>query len=118
MAVPVPDGGLTVFRLLRGAEPRVEDFEPDYTRPQAQLRGIPELSRASISHWLEHEQALSVSTAPRAYIARVDLEPNLLTRVALTELAPNSEPRPGHVDIWGYPRDLLAAVVDVSAIGR
>jgi hypothetical protein len=118
IAVPVPPDGLTVYRLLRGPEPRPEDFEPDYTRPQAQLRGIPELSRVSISHWLEHDQALTVSTAPRTMIAHVELRPNPLTRVALTEFGPLGEPRPGHVDVWGYPRELLERVVDVVAIER
>lgn len=103
IAVPVPPGGLTVYRLLRGPEPRQEDFEPDYTRPQAQLRGIPELFRVGISHWLEREQALAVSTERRTSIARVELRPDPLTRVALTELDPRGEPRPGHVDVWGPP---------------
>jgi len=118
IAVPVPDDGLIVFRLLRGAEPRVEDFEPDYTRPQAQLRRIPELSRVSISHWLESDQALAWSTHRPAWIARVQLTPNPLTRVALTEVDPSGDPRPGHVDVWAYPRDLRARVLAVVKAGR
>ena len=118
VAVPVPDIGLVLYRLLRGAEPRVEDFEPDYTRPQAQLRGIPELFRASVSTWLERDQALTASTQRRAQIARVELDPGRLTRVALTELDPRGEHRPGHVDVWGYPRELLACVAEVTVIER
>lgn len=118
IAVPVPPDGLTVYRLLRGRDPRPEDFEPDYTRPQAQLRGIPELFRVSVSSWLEHEQALAQSRQRPTYIGRVDLWPSPLTRVALTERDAQGEPLPGHVDIWGYPRDLLACVVDVLVIER
>jgi hypothetical protein len=118
ITVPVPPDGLTLFRLLRGGDPRQEDFEPDYTRPQAQLRSIPELFRGSISHWLEQKQAVSVSTERRAGIARVHLRPDPLTRVALTEFDPRGEPRPGHVDVWGYPRELLACVVDVVVVER
>jgi hypothetical protein len=118
IAVPVPPDGLTAYRLLRGPEPIPKDFEPDYTRPQAQLRGIPELFRVSISHWLEREQALSVSTAQRTCIARVELRSDALTRVALTEVGPRGEPRPGHLDVWGYPKELLARVADVVVIER
>lgn len=118
IAIPVPSDGLTLYRLLRARDPRPEDFEPDYTRPQAQLRAIPELSRVSISHWLQDQQAFSVSTARRAFIARVELTPDPLTRVALTERDPRGELRPGHVDVWGYPRELLACVVDVIVIER
>lgn len=118
IAVPVPDDGLTVFRLLRGAEPRVEDFEPDYTRPQAQLRRIPELFRSSISSWLQRDQALAQSTQMQVWIARVVLEPNPLTRVALTELGLGGKPQPGHIDVWGYPRELLACVAEVSETKR
>lgn len=35
VVVSVPDEGLTLYRLLRGSEPRQEDFEPSYTRPEA-----------------------------------------------------------------------------------
>lgn len=118
IAVPVPPDGLTVYRLLRGRDPRPEDFEPDYTRPQAQLRGIPELSRVGVSHWLDREQALAWSNRRRTWIGQVDLRPNPLTRVALTERDPFGEPLPGHVDVWGYPRDLLACVVDVLVLER
>lgn len=113
IAVPVPPEGLTVFRLLDGPEPRQKDFEPTHTRPQAQLRGIPELFRSSVSHWLDQEQALARSRQREAWIARVDLRPDPLNRVALTEYDPFGEFRPGHVDVWGYPRELLARVVDV-----
>jgi hypothetical protein len=116
IAVPVPPDGLTLYRLLRGPEPQPEDFEPDYTRPQAQLRGIPELSRVSISHWLHQEQALAQSRQRRVWIAPVELRPDPLTRIALTEYDPSGEPLPGHVDLWGYPRDLLACVVDVLVL--
>ncbi len=118
IAVPVPSNGLMLYRLLGGQEPTAKDFEPDYTRPQGQLRGIPELFRASISHWLLEEQALAVSTQQSTPVARVELRPDPLTRVALTELDPRGEPRRGHVDVWGYPRELFAAIVDVLVIER
>ncbi|MGH3040560.1 MAG: hypothetical protein ACRDNG_02255 [Gaiellaceae bacterium] len=118
IAVPVPPDGFTVYRLLRGPDPRQEDFEPDYTRPQAQLRRIPELSRVSISHWIEQEQALARSRQREVCIARVELRPAPLSRVALTERGPHGEPRPGHVDVWGYPKELLASVIDVVVVER
>ncbi len=113
VAVPVPEGGLTVYRLLRGPEPRLDDFEPHLTRPQGQLRGIPELFRVSVSHWLRPEQALARSSSRVAFLARVHLRPDPLIRVALTERA-EQEFRRGHVDVWAYPRRLLALVVDVA----
>src|SRR5262245_47862156 len=33
VVVMVPDEGLTLYRLLRGAEPWQKDFEPGFTRP-------------------------------------------------------------------------------------
>jgi hypothetical protein len=113
IAVPVPPDGLTLYRLLDGPEPRVKDFEPTQTRPQAQLRGVPELFRCAVSHWLEEDQALARSRQREVWIARVDLRADLLTRVGLTEYDPLGDFRPGHVDVWGYPRELLACVVDV-----
>lgn len=113
VVVAVPDEGLTLYRLLRGSEPRQEDFEPSFTRPQAQLRGIPELFRTSASHWLRPEQAAAWSTQAVYRIARVELRPDPLIRVALTERAGNGV-RPGHVDVWSYPTALLQAVVDVT----
>jgi hypothetical protein len=118
IAVPVPPDGLTVYRLLDGPDPRVKDFEPTQTRPQAQLRGIPELFRCSVSHWLEQEQAHRQGRRKQVWIARVDLRPDLVTRIALTEYDQFGEPLPGHVDVWGYPRELLACVIDVAVAAR
>jgi hypothetical protein len=108
IAVPVPPGGLTLYRLLESESPRLEDFEPVWTRPQAQLRRIPELFRVSISHWLELEQALLASERRLAFVARLELEPDPLVHAALTE----QEAR-GHVDVWANPHVLLRAVADV-----
>lgn len=113
VVVTVPDEGLTLYWLLRGSEARQEDFEPSFTRPQAQLRGRPELFRTSVSHWLRPEQAAAWSTQPAYRIARVELRPDPLVRVALTERVGDGV-REGHVDVWGYPSALLQAVVDVS----
>lgn len=117
IVVPVPEEGLTLYRLLRGADPRPEDFEPTFTRPQAQIRGIPELFRASVSHWLLPEQAAAWSTQPTYRVARLGLRADPLIRVALTERIGGDE-RIGHVDVWAYPRALLEAVVDVSESRR
>lgn len=114
LAVPVPQGGLTLYRLLRGPEPRREDFEPHLTRPQGALRRVPELFRASVSHWLDPEEAAASSTSRTFYLAHIELLPDPLIRVALTERA-TDEYRPSHVDVWGYSRQLLAAVVDVTS---
>lgn len=113
VVVTVPDEGLTLYRLLRGPEPRREDFEPSFTRPQGQLRGIPEVFRVSVSHWLRADQAAAWSTESVYRLARVELRPDPLVRVALTERAGDGV-RLGHVDVWAYPNALLQAVVDVS----
>ncbi len=111
IAVPVPACGLTLFRLLEASEPKLGDFEPGWTRAQGQLRGIPELFRTSISTWLEPTGALAARNRRVAFVARLALEPSPLTRMART-----SPFEHGHADVWGYPRELLQAVVDVTRI--
>ena len=113
IAVPLPPRGLTVYRLLNTEEPGIDDFEPTWTRPQAQLRGLPELFRSGLSHWLDLALAARQSGRREAWVARLQLEPHPLTRVALTE-----QFGAGHVDVWGYPRDLLRAVVDVVRVSK
>ncbi len=111
IVVPVPGGGLTVHRLLETSEPRLSDFECSWTRAQGQLEGIPELFRTSVSAWLEQAQAAAASRRRVAHVARLELEPGPLTRVALTE-----DEDTGHVDVWAYPRELQRAVVDVVRV--
>lgn len=113
VAAPVTARGFTLHRLLRSGSPGIEDFEPDWTRPRAQLRRIPGRTRVSISHWLEQAQALCASTRRVAFIARLELRDEPLTRVALTE-----REGLGHVDVWAYPRTLLAVVVEVVRLER
>lgn len=108
IAVPVPPDGLTLYRLLESETPRLKDFEPNKTRAQAQLLGIPELFRVSLSHWLEPNRALAASTRRVSFVARVELEASPLVRVALTE-----QKGPGHVDVWANPHALLRATSDV-----
>jgi len=111
IVVPVPADGLTLFRLLETSEPQLSDFEPGWTRPQGQLRGIPEISRTSISACLEPARALGASNRPVTYVARLELEPGPLTRVARTRPVER-----GHVDVWAYPSELLRAVADVVRV--
>lgn len=111
IVVPVPAGGLTLFRLLEASEPTLGDFEPGWTRAQGQLRRIPEILRTSISTWLELAYAIAASNRPVPYVARLVLQPGPLTRVALTRPLER-----GHVDVWAYPRELLQAVVDVARV--
>jgi hypothetical protein len=106
--VPVPESGLTLFRLLEADTPREKDFEPRLSRNQARIRNVPELLRMSLSHWLTEDQALNHSQRRRTAIAELHLLPGGLTHVALTE-----EFDEGHVDVWGHPRDLLNAVARV-----
>ncbi|MCP9486369.1 MAG: hypothetical protein MSC30_10950 [Gaiellaceae bacterium MAG52_C11] len=108
IAVPVPAEGLTVHRLLEHEAPSERDFEPNLTRSQAKLRGVPELLRVSVSHWLEHAQAVRASERPACFVARLQLSADGFLRVALTE-----QMAKGHVDVWAHPQELLGAVVDV-----
>lgn len=108
IAVPVPSEGLTLYRLLEHESGNERDFEPKLSRNQAKLRGVPELFRGSISNWLERRQAVDASERSTCFVARLELPAGRLIRVALTE-----EWGIGHVDVWGHPQELLAAVVDV-----
>src|SRR6266508_3739973 len=108
IAVGVPMGGLTVHRLLEHESPSERDFEPKLSRNQAKLRGVPELFRGSISHWLEQTQAVRASERSICFVAQLELPPDRLLRVAMTEQLGR-----GHVDIWAHPQELLGAVVDV-----
>jgi hypothetical protein len=108
IAVPVPMGGLTLYRLVDGEPPTAGDFEERRTRPQAERDGIPELFRLSVSHWLRYEQAAAHSIRRRFHVAELRLEPHRLVRVALTE-----EHGEGHVDVWAAPQTLLEAVASV-----
>jgi hypothetical protein len=108
IAVSVPPGGLTVHRLLEHEAPSERDFEPTLSRNQAKLRGVPELFRGSISHWLEHAQAVRASDRSTCFVARLELAASPLLRVAMTEQIGK-----GHVDVWAHPQELLGAVVDV-----
>lgn len=105
IAVPVPADGLTVYRLVDGEAPTLRDFDERRTRPHAERDGIPELFRLSVSHWLRYEQAAAHSIRPRFHVAELELPPDALVRVALTE-----EHGEGHVDVWAPPGALLAAV--------
>src|SRR6266508_1591138 len=82
IAVGVPMGGLTVHRLLEHESPSERDFEPKLSRNQAKLRGVPELFRGSISHWLERSEAVSAIERSTCFVARLDLRPGGLVRVA------------------------------------
>jgi hypothetical protein len=108
IAVPVPPDGLALHRLLEHEMPSERDFEPRLSRNQAKLRGVPELFRGSISHWLEHDQAVAASERSTCFVARLELSARSLLRVALTE-----EWGSGHVDVWAHPQELLAAVAEV-----
>lgn len=108
IAVPVPPGGLTLHRLLEHETPSERDFEPKLSRNQAKLRGVPELFRGSISHWLQHDQAVTASERPSCFVARLEVSTGSLLRVALTE-----EWGSGHVDVWAHPQELLGAVAEV-----
>jgi hypothetical protein len=109
IAVPVPAAGLKLYRLLDHEAPRLRDFEPKLSRNQARLAGLSELFRGSISHWLEHEQAVAISDRRTSFVARLELrDTDGLISVALTEAK-----GPGHVDVWGHPDALLAAVARV-----
>lgn len=108
VVVPIPPAGLTLYRLIETEPPALKDFEERRTRPQAERDGIPELFRLSVSHWLTHERAGRQSRRRRFYVARLELRPGSLTRVALTEAFGE-----GHVDVWAHPQHLLDAVVEV-----
>jgi hypothetical protein len=108
IAVLIPSEGLALHRLLEHQAPSERDFEPTLSRNQAKLRGVPELFRGSISHWLEHDDAVRASERSICFVARLEISAGTLLRVALTE-----EWGRGHVDVWGHPQELLVAVADV-----
>jgi hypothetical protein len=111
IAVPVPAGGLILYRLLEHKTASERDFEPSLSRNQAKLRGVPELFRGSISHWLEHDQATRASERSISFVGRLELPADRLLRVAMTEQLGK-----GHVDVWAHPQELLGAVVDVVRV--
>ena len=94
IVVRVPAPGLTLYRLLE--------------HEGAPRRGIPELFRGSVSHWLEERQAVEASTRPTSFVARLDLTVTGRVHVAATE-----QRAEGHVDVWAHPQELLQAVVEV-----
>src|SRR2546425_3261366 len=102
IAVRVPAGGLTLHRLVEHEAPSERDFEPKLSRNQAKLRGVPELFRGSISHWLEHAQAVRASERSACFVARLELPAGSLLRVAMTEQLGKR-----HVDVWAHPQELL-----------
>lgn len=108
IAVPIPAGGLTLYRLLEHSTPSPRDFEPKLSRSQAQLRRLPELFRGSISHWLQVEQAIAASERRACFVARIETSSDSLLRVALTEQWGS-----GHIDVWGHPAELVQAITDV-----
>jgi hypothetical protein len=109
VAVPVDTGGLTLYRLVEHVTPTTRDFEPAFSCNQARLRGLPELFRTSVSHWLAEAQAVAASARETCFVARVELGPPGRMRVALTD-----EWGAGHVDVWGHPDELLGAVAGVE----
>jgi hypothetical protein len=108
IVVPVPSQGLTLHRLLEHQTADKRDFQPRLSRNQAKLRGLPELFRGSVSHWLEQIQAVAASERRACFVARLELSDASLIRVALTE-----QWGAGHVDVWAHPEELLSAVVAV-----
>lgn len=113
IAVAVPDGGLSLYRLVEGPQPRERDFEQRLTRAQARRDQVPDLFRFSASHWLSSQEAADHSLVRRPWVATLVLPAGGLIRLALTELL-----GPGHVDVWADPTDLLAAVADVARLRR
>lgn len=113
VATPVPAWGLVLYRLLEHDVPRERDFEPHLTRSQARLRRVPELLRVSLSAWLTLDAAVARSTRRRTCVARLELADDGLMRVAVTGRA-----GAGHVEVWGHPRDVLAAVASVEIVTR
>jgi hypothetical protein len=69
---------------------------------------VAELFRGSVSHWLDRGQAVEASERRTCFVARLELPPESLIRVALIE-----QWGEGHVDVWAHPQDLLSAVADV-----
>ena len=107
--VVVPANGLDLWRLLRESSPTVSDFEERVTRAQAERIGLPEIFRTTVSHFEQRRQAVAQSRSRRGYVARLHLTADPHTRVALTTFE-----HAGHVDVWGFPLTLLAAVLDVE----
>lgn len=100
IAVPVPDNGLTLYRLVTNNPPEIEDFEPK-SEAFGELTGAYELNRLGVSHFLTREDVEAVRKRPGSLVARVTLRPRRRTHVARTGRLH------GHVDVWGPLEELL-----------
>lgn len=97
VVVAIPESGLGVYRLIRGAKPRREDFLA--TRPEkARQRGLPEILRLGYSAYLTREAAERVRRFPESRIAIVTLPQSPLVHVARTLGSPD------HVTVWAPPQ--------------
>ena len=86
-----------LYRLVMNDPPQESDFAPTVSARQADARGIPEIIRCGLSHYLEVEQADAVRRKPGSMIARVTLRRGRWIAAARTGASP------GHVTVWGRP---------------
>ena len=107
--IAVPNFGLDLYRLVSSDDPGPEDFEP-VPAWVARKRGIPELLRQGLSHFLTAEQADAVRTKAGSHVARVVLHRDPRIFIARTD-----RDRPGHVEVW-LPPDLIEHVLSTIEI--
>lgn len=104
VAVRVPRGGLTLYRLVRSQPASLNDFQ---ARIFARLvTGDPELLRAGLSH-LTKEAALEFRRDPTSKVARLELTHHKTIHVARTNRLAAGQ----HVTVWAPAAILVAAIV-------
>jgi hypothetical protein len=97
---------LCLYRLVMNDPPDETDFEPSVSPQQADARGLPELLRCGLSHYVELEQADAVRTKRGSMIARVCLRSGRSIAAARTGASP------GHVTVWAR-REALVDAADI-----
>ncbi len=105
----------TLYRVVKTDPPTTEDFLSHRERGIPLQKNTPELRRS----W----EGVSATTTLEAAHSLAALFPRMGSFVAVLEIDPDGPVRfertlasPTHYDIWGEPRNLLAAVVEVVPV--
>ncbi len=108
IAVPL-EVELTLYRLVRNSPATQDDFSA-IPRGRAERRGVEELYRTGLSHFLTAEQAQEIRWRADQMIARVPLAPNPRIHIARVD-----RHIPGHHEVW-IPYDVVEQVLPAIEI--